>query len=118
MLETRHFLKCWKSVPRLPVVVLLIAAVFICFYIQANKKRASHDTATPRTQAATSSVVQTIPLGEGQADINIHCDRSPPRYSEVDHPPPYSLVREIYVYRHENNVFTSFIYLFYFFHAV
>lgn len=94
-LKKQYFLKWWKFVPRLPVLVLSIAVVLICFYIQAKKKRASNDLTMPTTQVDnTSSMLYTISLGEEQAHVNILYDRFPPRYSDVDHPPPYSLVRE------------------------
>ncbi|KAG7226375.1 hypothetical protein INR49_013786, partial [Caranx melampygus] len=70
-----------------PVLVVCIAVVLLCFYLQAKKKRATYDVTIPMTQDDnTPSVVHTISLEEEQ-----HYDRFPPRYSDVDHPPPYAL---------------------------
>lgn len=82
-------------VRRLPFLVLSIAVVLICFYLLAVKKRVLNDLNMRSTQVDnTSSVLQTISLGEEQAHVNTRHDTFPPRYSDVDHPPPYSLVRE------------------------
>lgn len=71
------------------MLVVCIAVVLLCFYLLAKKKRAMYDVTTPMTQDEnTPSAVQTISLEEEP-----HYDRFPPRYSDVDHPPPYSLVR-------------------------
>lgn len=72
---------------------LAIAMVLLCFYLR-KIKRAPRDVTTPTTQDGnTSAVLHTISLPEDQAEDR-HDDRFPPRYSTVDHPPPYSLVSE------------------------
>ncbi|KAK2820758.1 hypothetical protein Q5P01_023717 [Channa striata] len=74
-----------------PVLVLSIVVVLLCFYLQAKHKRSSYDITSQATQVDNpSSVVHTISLEEDLADVNIR-DILPPRYSTVDHPPPYSL---------------------------
>lgn len=70
---------------------MAIAVVLLCFYLRFKIKRAPCDVATP-TDGNTSAVLRTISLHEDQAEDR-H-DRFPPRYSAVDHPPPYSLVSE------------------------
>ncbi|GLD57545.1 abl interactor 1-like protein [Lates japonicus] len=69
------------------------AVVLFCFYLHAKKRRAAYDVAIPVTQDnSTSSGLHTISVEEDQIEVNRHFDRFPPRYSTVDHPPPYSLV--------------------------
>lgn len=80
---------------RFPVLVVAIAVVLLCFFLHAKRKRAAHDVTTPTTQDGNaSSVLHTISLPEDQADEDRRYDRAPPRYSTMDPPPPYSLVRE------------------------
>lgn len=72
-----------------------IAVVLLCFYMHAKKKRATYDITTPTLQDDnTSSEINTISLPDYQAEEDTHYDWFPPRYSTVDPPPPYSLVRK------------------------
>lgn len=71
-------------VPRLPVAVISIAAVLLCFYHHLKKRREQRD-ATVRMQ------VQAICRPEDQ-EVDTEFDRCTPGYSAMEHPPPYSLV--------------------------
>lgn len=73
-----------------------IAVVLLCFYLQAKKKRAAYDITTTATQGDNAaSAHNAVSLEEDAVEVNRHHDRLPPRYSTVEHPPPYSLVREL-----------------------
>lgn len=91
--EDSEVLKSRKCVVRFPVLVMVIGLVFLCTYLNLKKRRASHATTSPAQDGNTSTGLHPIPLPEDQAEEDRHYDRVPPRYSTVDHPPPYSLVR-------------------------
>ncbi|KAF1374056.1 hypothetical protein PFLUV_G00245300 [Perca fluviatilis] len=74
-----------------PALMLSIAVVLLCFYLHTKKKRAAYDVTIPTPQDDNTSSVYTISLSEDQAEEDRCYDRFPPRYSTVDHPPPYSL---------------------------
>lgn len=76
-------------------MVMAIAVVLFCFYLYVKRKRASSNVSIPTIQDGnTSSDFHTVSPSGSRADEHQLCDRFPPRYSTVDHPPPYSLVCE------------------------
>lgn len=80
---------------RSPVLAMAIAVVLFCFYLYFKRKRTSNNVSIPTTQDDNTSLeFHTASPPGGQAEEHQRCDRFPPRYSTVDHPPPYSLVRE------------------------
>lgn len=74
--------------------MIALALVLLCFYVDLKAKILTYDVTTPTTQGGSSAEPYSIPLPEEEAEEVTHYDRFPPRYSTVDHPPPYSLVRE------------------------
>lgn len=80
---------------RSPVLAMAIAVVLFCFYLYVKRKRTSNNVSIPTTQDGNTSLeFHTASPPGGQAEEHQRRDRFPPRYSTVDHPPPYSLVRE------------------------
>ena len=80
---------------RFPVLALAIAVVLLCFYLRFKRKRLTYGVATPTAQDGdTSLVLRTIAYPEVQAEEDRYGEVFPPQYSDVDHPPPYSLVSE------------------------
>ncbi|XP_077959930.1 uncharacterized protein LOC144408033 [Gasterosteus aculeatus] len=73
-----------------PALVVSIAAVLLCFYVRARRKRTAVATAPP-PGAGSPPGLSTVSRPDGQTDEERHYDRFPPRYSTVDPPPPYSL---------------------------
>ncbi|PWA28369.1 hypothetical protein CCH79_00016400 [Gambusia affinis] len=69
----------------LPVAVISIAAVLLCFYHHFKKRREQRD-------ATVTVQVQAICRPEDQ-EVDTEFGRRTPRYSTMEHPPPYSLVR-------------------------
>ncbi|KAI9518589.1 hypothetical protein NQZ68_035959 [Dissostichus eleginoides] len=57
----------------------------------AKKKRAAYNVTVPTPH--DDNRLFTISLSEDQAEEETQYDRFPPRYSTMDLPPPYSLVR-------------------------
>ncbi|KAK9530981.1 hypothetical protein VZT92_012451 [Zoarces viviparus] len=75
-----------------PALIVSLAVVLLCFYRHAKKKRAAYDVTIPTPHGDnSSSVLYTVSYPEDRAEEDRHHDRLPPRYSTVDHPPPYSL---------------------------
>lgn len=77
------------------MLVMAIAMVLFCFYLYVKRKRSSINVSIPTIQDGNSSLgFQTVSSPGCHTEEHQDCDRFPPRYSTVDHPPPYSLVCE------------------------
>ncbi|XP_077406028.1 uncharacterized protein LOC144037972 [Vanacampus margaritifer] len=74
-----------------PSLVVSIAVVLLCFYLQAKKKRAAYDVTVATVQEDSGVSIQAISLGGGREVAERHYDTLPPRCSTNDLPPPYSL---------------------------
>ncbi|KAG7507730.1 hypothetical protein JOB18_042925 [Solea senegalensis] len=76
-----------------PALVLSIAVVLLCFYMHAKKRRAAYDVSRPTAGDDNTGAEHSAAMSgeDTDADVNRCYDTFPPRYSTVDHPPPYSL---------------------------
>ncbi|KAJ0060198.1 hypothetical protein NL108_004052 [Boleophthalmus pectinirostris] len=68
----------------LPVLVVSIAVVLMCYYHYSKKRRGSYDVTTPPLR------VHTAVQPEDGAEMVVFITNVPPGYSTTDPPPPYS----------------------------